>query len=72
MPLLHGSEIKEGRQSAAERLQEFSIDLSRLVRLAFPRALEDVLESTVVDAVPDGVRDQELQHFLKLPKSITA
>lgn len=51
MPSLHRTDFKNWRQSAAETLQEFSFDMSRLVRLAFSTALEDVLEILVVNAL---------------------
>lgn len=55
MPSLHRTEFKNRRQSVAETLQEFSIDLSRIVRLAFTTAPEDVLETLAVHAFVDGV-----------------
>ena len=71
MPALHRTEIKNRRQSATETLQEFSTDLSRLGRLAFPTAPEDLLESIIIDAFADGVRDPDLQQTLKLTRSST-
>src|ERR1700712_1442050 len=68
MPPLFRTQFRNRRQSSGELLQQYSTDIFRLTRLAFPTVPEDALECLAVDAFADGIRDTELQQMLKLAK----
>ena len=71
MPPLFRTQFRNRRQSSGESLQQYSADIFRLTRLAFPTVPEDALECLAVDAFADGIRDAELQQMLKLAKPAT-
>lgn len=65
---LHRTQFRTRKQNLGETLQQFSGDISRLVRLAYPTVPDDVLEHMAIDVFSDGVHDSELQQHLKLSK----
>lgn len=70
---VYRTQIKNRRQKATESLQEFEVDVARLVRFAYSSAPEDVMECLAVQTFIDGARDDETQRALRLarPKTLT-
>ncbi|KAJ8957761.1 hypothetical protein NQ317_007346 [Molorchus minor] len=52
----------------SETLKEFQVDISRLVRLAYPATPEAVMERLAVQAFLDGLRDGETRQALILAR----
>ncbi|KAJ8966623.1 hypothetical protein NQ317_000622 [Molorchus minor] len=65
---LYHSQLKNRYQKPSETLREFQVDISRLVRLAYPATPEAVMERLAVQAFLDGLRDGETRQALILAR----
>lgn len=63
---VYQSQLKTRVQGPNESLQEFSADLERMVRLAYPQAPEEFINQISVQYFIDGVRDTDMQYALRL------
>ncbi|KAJ8915714.1 hypothetical protein NQ315_000648 [Exocentrus adspersus] len=59
-------QLKSRSQGPTETLQEFSTDIERMVRLAYPEAPAEFIKQLNVQSFIDGVKDPELQQALRL------
>ncbi|KAJ8957163.1 hypothetical protein NQ318_007723 [Aromia moschata] len=62
------SQLKNRCQKNNESLQEFEVDIARLVRLAYSSTPENVMERLAVQAFLDGLRDTETRQALILAR----
>ncbi|KAJ8976640.1 hypothetical protein NQ317_011148, partial [Molorchus minor] len=65
---VYHSQLKNRYQKPSETLKEFQVDISRLVRLAYPATPEAVMERLAVQAFLDGLRDGETRQALILAR----
>ncbi|KAJ8955655.1 hypothetical protein NQ317_004479 [Molorchus minor] len=65
---VYHSQLKNRYQKPSETLREFQVDISRLVRLAYPATPEAVMERLAVQAFLDGLRDGETRQALILAR----
>ncbi|KAJ8912305.1 hypothetical protein NQ315_017338 [Exocentrus adspersus] len=63
---VYQNQLKSRSQGPTETLQEFSTDVERMVRLAYPEAPEEFIKQLNVQSFIDGVKDPELQQALRL------
>ncbi|KAJ8914101.1 hypothetical protein NQ315_014297 [Exocentrus adspersus] len=63
---VYQNQLKSRSQGPTETLQEFSTDIERMVRLAYPEAPEEFIKQLNVQSFIDGVKDPELQQALRL------
>ncbi|KAJ8912995.1 hypothetical protein NQ315_002872 [Exocentrus adspersus] len=63
---VYQNQLKSRSQGSTETLQEFSTDIERMVRLAYPEAPEEFIKQLNVQSFIDGVKDPELQQALRL------
>ncbi|XP_072377725.1 uncharacterized protein [Diabrotica undecimpunctata] len=68
---VYQSQLKNRRQKKDEALQEYEVDIARLVRYAYPTAPEDMMEKLAVQTFIDGLRDHEMQRTLRLARHKT-
>uniref|UniRef100_A0A6P7GJ60 Uncharacterized protein LOC114339534 n=1 Tax=Diabrotica virgifera virgifera TaxID=50390 RepID=A0A6P7GJ60_DIAVI len=68
---VYQSQFKNRRQKKDEALQEYEVDIARLVRYAYPTAPEDMMEKLAVQTFIDGLRDHEMQRTLRLARHKT-
>uniref|UniRef100_T1I4L2 Retrotransposon gag domain-containing protein n=1 Tax=Rhodnius prolixus TaxID=13249 RepID=T1I4L2_RHOPR len=61
MQELYRTQFRTRRQQPGEALQQFSADIYRLARAAFPGVDDELLEGLAVDAFTDGLKDPELK-----------
>ncbi|KAJ8936593.1 hypothetical protein NQ318_016887 [Aromia moschata] len=61
---VYHSQLKNRYQKSNESLQEFEVDIARLVRLAYSSTPENVMERLAVQAFLDGLRDTETRQAL--------
>lgn len=65
------SQFKSRYQKQNETLQEFSADVLRLIRLAYPSLADDVYENLAADKFVDGLRDNETQQHVRIARPKT-
>ncbi|KAJ8914881.1 hypothetical protein NQ315_014894 [Exocentrus adspersus] len=65
---VYQNQLKSRSQGPTETLQEFSTDIERMVRLAYPEAPEEFIKQLNVQSFIDGVKDPELQQALRLER----
>ncbi|KAJ8911883.1 hypothetical protein NQ315_012297 [Exocentrus adspersus] len=63
---VYQNQLKSLSQGPTETLQEFSTDIEKMVRLAYPEAPEEFIKQLNVQSFIDGVKDPELQQALRL------
>ncbi|KAJ8912330.1 hypothetical protein NQ315_005935 [Exocentrus adspersus] len=63
---VYQDQLKSRSQGPTETLQEFSTDIERMVRVAYPEAPEEFIKQLNVQSFIDGVKDPELQQALRL------
>ncbi|KAJ8913587.1 hypothetical protein NQ315_013994 [Exocentrus adspersus] len=63
---VYQNQLKSRSQGPTETLQEFSTDIERMVRLAYPEAPEEFIKQLNIQSFIDGVKDPELQQALRL------
>ncbi|KAG8227896.1 hypothetical protein J437_LFUL008210 [Ladona fulva] len=68
---VYQSQMTNRLQKSSETLQEFEADVARLVRLAYSSAPELMMECLAVQTFVSGLRDEELQRFLRLARPKT-
>ncbi|KAJ8973415.1 hypothetical protein NQ317_017639 [Molorchus minor] len=66
--LIKHLEMRIVTKKPSETLKEFQVDISRLVRLAYPATPEAVMERLAVQAFLDGLRDGETRQALILAR----
>ncbi|CAH1108808.1 unnamed protein product [Psylliodes chrysocephalus] len=68
---LYQSQLKNRKQKRDETLQEYEVDMARLVRFAYPSAPENMMECLAVQTFVDRLRDHEMQKTLRLARHKT-
>lgn len=63
---VYQAQLKGRQQKQSETLQEYEVDIARLVRLAYPTASEQILEQLSIQLFVDGIHDLETQQAVRL------
>ncbi|KAJ8919338.1 hypothetical protein NQ315_003922 [Exocentrus adspersus] len=68
---VYQAQLRSRRQQFEETLQQYEVDISRMVNLAYPTAPAEVIEQLSVSSFIEGLRDPEIGQLVRLARHKT-